>query len=209
VRASAAREYDSAMAREHDASRRRLVEILRLAYSGELAAALAYHGHARSVRDAEERRRIEEIEADEIRHRAALGEMLEQLGTRASRAREVRALVVGRSLALLCRVSGWYVPMYGAGRLERGNIREYERAARYARDSGEARWIECLLEMAEVEWEHERFFRERVETRARAAPLLARWLRPWSSTPPKASIREAFARETVATTRPEALPALS
>ena len=145
---------------------------------------------------------------DEIRHRAALGEMLEQLGTGPSRAREARALLIGGTLALLCRVSGWYLPMYGAGRLERGNIREYERAARHARDSGEARWIECLLEMAEVEWEHERFFREKVERRARTATFVARWLRPWPSPPPKASIREAFARETVAT-RPEALPALS
>lgn len=196
------------MAREHDASRRRLVEILRLAYSGELAAALAYRGHARSVRDADERRRIGEIEADELRHRAALAGMLEQLGERPSRAREARARLIGRTLALLCRVSGWYVPMYGAGRLERGNIREYERAARHARDCGEARWIECLLEMAEVEWEHERYFREKVEHRRRTARVPARWLGPWPSPPPKASIRESFARETVAA-RGEALPALS
>jgi hypothetical protein len=36
-----------------------------LAYSGELAAGLAYRGHWRSVRDAAERERIQTIEAEE------------------------------------------------------------------------------------------------------------------------------------------------
>ena len=39
-----------------------LVAILQLAYSGELAAALAYRGHWKSVSDIEDRRRIRQIE---------------------------------------------------------------------------------------------------------------------------------------------------
>ena len=57
---------------------------------------------------------------------------------------------------------GWFAPMYGAGRLESRNIREYETAARYARDCGREEFIDCLLTMAEVEWEHEYYFRSRV-----------------------------------------------
>ncbi len=191
------------MAPERDATRRlKLVEILRLAYSGELAAALAYRGHARSVVDEDERRRISEIEAEELQHRRLLGEMLAELGARPSRIRELRATAIGRTLSLLCRVSGWYLPMYGAGRLERGNIREYETAARLARDAGCAKWTGCLLEMAEVEWEHERYFRER--TALRGGRALARWLPPWAGPPPKVTIRETYARETDAATAADA-----
>ena len=45
--------------------------------------------------------------------------MLARLGAAPSRARELRALVIGRTLGLLCHVAGWLLPMYGAGRLER------------------------------------------------------------------------------------------
>ena len=50
--------------------------------------------------------------------------------------------------------------MYGAGRLERGNIVEYEEAAEFARACGREDFIDCLLTMAEVEWEHELYFRD-------------------------------------------------
>ena len=49
-----------------------LIEILQLAYSGELAAAYAYRGHWKSVSDPEERHRIEEIENEEWHHRNSL-----------------------------------------------------------------------------------------------------------------------------------------
>lgn len=158
--------------------------ILRLAYSGELAAGLAYRGHWRSVRDAEDRARIRQIEEEEWHHRRLVGEMLRALGSRPSRAREARALVIGRTLGLLCHVMGWFVPMYGAGRLESRNIREYEEAARLAELAGHPELVDCLLTMAEVEWEHERYFRSRVEGRG-ATRLLGLWPEP----PPKHTIR--------------------
>ncbi len=39
---------------------------------------------------------------------------------------------IGTVIGILCRVGGWFVPMYGAGMLERPNIAEYEVAARHA-----------------------------------------------------------------------------
>ncbi|HEX6886194.1 MAG TPA: ferritin-like domain-containing protein [Planctomycetota bacterium] len=167
-----------------------LVELLRLAFSGELAAAHAYRGHARSLRDPEERRRVAEIEAEEWRHREDVGRMLAELGAAPSRARERRAALVGRVLGALCHVTGWLAPMYGAGRLERRNIREYEQAARLAQAAGRPAWVQPLLEMAEVEWEHERFFRDRV----RSHPL-ARFVPLWPAPPPKATIRGRFRAE--------------
>ena len=52
-----------------DSSRARLVAILQLAYSGELAAGYAYRGHARAVSDSDQRERIRKIEDEEWHHR--------------------------------------------------------------------------------------------------------------------------------------------
>ena len=117
--------------------------------------------------------------------------MLDSLGAQPSRQREIRALTIGRALGFLCHVMGWLAPMYGAGRLESRNIREYETAARYARDCGREDFIDCLLTMAEVEWEHEYYFRSRVLLHS-----LGRRLKLWPSPPAKDTIRESFARET-------------
>lgn len=178
------------MARHEQTARESLIAILRLAYSGERAAGFAYRGHWHSVRNAEERDRIRRIEEDEWHHRGLVGDMLKALGTRPGRARELRALLVGRVLGLLCHAAGWFAPMYGAGRLERRNVGEYEEAARHARDCGREELVDCLLTMAEVEWDHEAYFRERVLSHP-----LHRFIRMWEPLPPRESIRTVFAAE--------------
>ncbi|HEV2802721.1 MAG TPA: demethoxyubiquinone hydroxylase family protein [Pyrinomonadaceae bacterium] len=164
-----------------------LIKILQLAYSGELAAAYAYRGHWRSVKDAATKARIREIEEEEWHHRRLVGRMLEQVGARPNRAREIRATVIGRTLGALCHVMGWLVPMYGAGKLESRNINEYETAARHASRSGRAEFVDCLLRMAEVEWEHERYFRAHV-----ARHKLGARIPLWPSPAPKESIRATY-----------------
>src|SRR5467141_3181109 len=69
-------------------SRQKLIALLQLAYSGELAAAHAYRGHWRSVRNADQRTAIQNIEADEWRHRNLVGEMLASLESGPSQRRE-------------------------------------------------------------------------------------------------------------------------
>jgi hypothetical protein len=54
--------------------------------------------------------------------------------------------------------------MYLAGLLEKKNIKEYEIAARLALQSGHPEFLQDLLSMAEVEWEHENYFRSKVLT---------------------------------------------
>lgn len=172
---------------QNDKGKQSLIALLQLAYSGELAAAHAYNGHWRSVTNAEERARIAEIEQDELHHRRLVGEMLASLGATPDRFREIRASVIGRTLSFLCHVSGWLAPMYGAGRLESSNVREYEMAATFARECGREDLIDCLLTMAEVEWEHEKYFRSRVLVHP-----LGRRLTLWPQPPPKETIRERF-----------------
>jgi Ubiquinone biosynthesis protein COQ7 len=166
-----------------------LAAILRLAYSGELAAALAYRGHWKSVRDPDERARIRQIEEEEWHHRDLVGGRLAQIGADPSPAGERRARAVGRTLGLLCHLAGWLAPMYGAGRLERRNIVEYETAARLAVGAGRPELANCLLTMAEVEWDHEQYFRSRVLTHRLAARVPM-----WPAPPPKSEIRASFAR---------------
>jgi len=166
--------------------RQKLIALLQLAYSGELAAGYAYQGHWRSVSNAEERKRIQTIEQEEWHHRRLVGEMLAKLGSAGDKRKEIRATIIGRSLGFLCHVSGRLAPMYGAGKLERRNIKEYEDAAQYAIGCGHIEFVDCLLTMAEVEWEHEKYFRERV-----LSHWLGRRLPIWPAPPAKETIRAA------------------
>jgi rubrerythrin len=171
-------------------SRQKLIALLQLAYSGELAAAYAYRGHWHSVRRRDEREAIRTVEAEEWRHRNMIGEMLKTLGASPNEYRELRATIIGRSLSVLCHVMGWLVPMYGAGKLESRNVSEYETAARYAFDCGRLDLVEGLLEMAEVEWDHEQYFRSCVLKHA-----LGQRLPLWPFPPPKDMIRRSYESE--------------
>ncbi|MCA1565412.1 MAG: demethoxyubiquinone hydroxylase family protein [Acidobacteria bacterium] len=164
-----------------------LIKILRLAYSGELAAAYAYRGHWHSVKDEATRARIREIEEEEWHHRRLVGRMLEEVGAKPNRAREFRAVVIGRTLGVMCHVAGWLLPMYGAGKLESRNINEYETAARHAARSGRAEFVDCLLAMAEVEWEHEKYFRACL-----AGHKLGARIPLWPLPAPKETIRATY-----------------
>ncbi len=161
-----------------------LIALLQLAYSGERAAALAYRGHWKSVKNLAVSERIKSIEAEEWHHRNLVGAILEKLGAKPNRFKEVKAAVIGNCLGVACHLSGWFAPMYGAGKLESRNIGEYETAAKLAQASGHEELIDALLTMAEVEWEHEQFFRAQVEKH-----FLARIVPIWKMPPPKVMIR--------------------
>lgn len=180
-----------------------LVQRLRLAYSGELAAARAYAGHWRSVRNPDQRASIQKIMGEELAHRERVGEMLVELGARPGWLRDRVMWCVGTLIAASCFVGGWYVPMYGAGRIEKRNIWEYEDAARRAVRAGCPNYVEEFLAMAEVEWDHERFFHDHVRSH-----WLHRRLGSWQDPPPRDEIRRSFLREHApATLRRPVLPA--
>jgi hypothetical protein len=116
--------------------------------------------------------------------------MLRDLGGEPRVGREVRAWLIGRLLGILCHVSGWFLPMYGAGRLESRNVGEYVVAARYAVDCNRMDLAPCLLAMAEVEWDHEAYFRGKVEGHAGL-----RWFQLWPALLPRQDIRGTFASQ--------------
>lgn len=154
-------------------ARENLIRILQNAYSGEVAAAYAYRGHWRSLRESPERVRIMQIEEEEWDHRRRVGQLLEKLGAKPRPIREKVFWTIGRSLGVTCHVSGWFMPMYFAGRLESKNSVEYEDAAAFAKELGMDDCVAELLDMARVELEHEEYFRS-VVTGHRLLPAMKR-----------------------------------
>jgi hypothetical protein len=152
---------------------RNLIRILQNAYSGEVAAAYAYRGHWRSLKDSPEKEHIKQIEAEEWEHRERVGWWLEKLGAKPKPLREKVFWTIGRFIGHSCFVSGWFFPMYFAGRLESTNVVEYEDAASFARELGMDALVNDLLYMARVEAEHEQFFSETV-TGHRLLPMMKR-----------------------------------
>lgn len=139
-------------------AREQLIRILQNAYSGEVAAAYAYRGHWKSLKESPEKTRIREIAAEEWDHRRRVGEWLTKLDAKPNATREKIFWTIGRTLGLSCYISGWFMPMYFAGRLESKNSTEYEDAAEFARELKMDDCVEDLLDMARVEEEHEEFF---------------------------------------------------
>src|SRR5436853_1291490 len=139
-------------------SQQELIKILRDAYSGERAAAYAYRGHWKSLRDASERTRIRQIEDEEWQHRRDVGAMLAAMNSAPVRFKELKMLLIGRGIGFLCHVIGWFLPMYFAGRLEGGNVVEYETAAAWAAGAGLTHFESGLREMAAREKEHVVYF---------------------------------------------------
>ena len=138
--------------------RKRLIKILQSAHSGELAAAYAYRGHWKSVRNPVEKSRIKQIEDEEWEHRDCVFEWLKRLDAEPNRIREGIFWVIGRSLGVLCFFSGWFFPMYFAGRLESQNTQEYKDAASFAEELGLPDCVSDMIRMSDKELEHEQYF---------------------------------------------------
>ncbi len=168
-------------------ARGKLIHTLKNAYSGELGAINAYTGHRKSVNDPAEKQMIYRIEVEEIYHRERVGEILSALGEAPFVHQDTAMGWVGKTLGYLCSLSGWFAPMYGAGLLESRNIKEYEEAAQFALAAGHVEFLDDLLTMAEVEWEHEKFFREKCRSH-----FLYHWFPKWQTPPARETIREPF-----------------
>lgn len=168
-------------------AKKKLIRLLQDAHAGERAAYFAYEGHWKSVSSLQEKTEIQKIQKEEMEHRACLSAMLGSLDSGPRYFRELKIAAIGRAIGLLCRLGGWFIPMYGAGKLEQGNIVEYEVAALLAIESGHPELALPLIAMAEVEWDHELYFRKKTSSHWAAAyvPL-------WPAPPPREAIRQNF-----------------
>lgn len=147
-----------------------LVDLLQRAYSAERAAALAYIGHAASLRDPAAKAAVRQIEEDEWTHRTNILRLMERYEVPISREYERRYFVIGRVISASCHVIGWFMPYYFAGRLESGNVCEYFVMMRYFHELGIRDHDAVLYEMGMKEKEHEVYFLAQIAG--------SRWL-PW------------------------------
>lgn len=141
-----------------------LVDLLKMAYSAEKAAAFAYQGHAASVKNREAKIAIRQIEMDEWKHREEVLAIMKQYEVPVSRFYEIRFHAIGKIISYSCHVIGWFMPFYFAGRLESGNVCEYFRMKQYFNSLGITKHDNVLYEMGIKEKEHEVYFLEQIKT---------------------------------------------
>jgi len=140
-----------------------LIDLIKMAYSAEKAAAFAYQGHAGSLNDADAKKAVRQIEIDEWNHRKELADMMEQYGIKPSTWYEIKFHIIGKVIAGSCYVIGWFMPIYFAGRLESGNVCEYFRMKQYFNSLGITAHDQCLYDMGIKEKEHEVYFLEMIK----------------------------------------------
>jgi len=147
-----------------------LVELLQRAYSAEKAAAFAYIGHAKSLKDPAAKAAVKQIENDEWDHRRNVLAIMQQYDIPISRFYEIKFHVIGRFISASCYVIGWFMPYSFAGKLESGNVCEYFVMMKYFHALDIREHDQILFEMGIKEKEHEVYFLEQIKS--------SRWL-PW------------------------------
>lgn len=141
----------------------KLTDLLQRAYSAEKAAAFAYQGHAGSVKNAEEKKAIRQVELDEWKHRDEVLKLMQLYTIPVSRKYEIKFHIIGKTISSACYVIGWFMPYYFAGRLESGNVCEYFVMIHYFHELGIYEHDPILYEMAIKEKEHEALFLEQIK----------------------------------------------
>lgn len=129
---------------------------LRRAHAGELGAALAYRGHALSLRLPSERAAVLAILVEEIAHRREAAALLARCGGRPDLRLVRRIARVGRVAGIACRFTGHLLPMLGAALAEAINVWEYGEMARTAEDDVEL--VAFARRARATEREHARWF---------------------------------------------------
>ena len=150
-----------------------LVKLLQRAYSGEKAAAFAYIGHARSLRDPAAKAAVRQIEEDEWKHRENVLGLLRRYDVPVSRWLEVKLHIIGRLISASCHVIGRFMPFFFAGKLESGNVCEYFVMMRHFHSLGIHEHDAMLYEMGMKEKEHEVYFLEQIKA-SRLMPFFQR-----------------------------------
>jgi rubrerythrin len=140
-----------------------LTDLLQQAYSAERAAAFAYIGHARSVKNKDEKAAIKQIEIDEWNHRKEVLDIMNEYDVPISKWYEFRFYVVGKIIWYSCYIIGWFMPFYFAGRLESGNVCEYFRMKQWFNQMGITKHDQILYDMGIKEKEHEVYFLEQIK----------------------------------------------
>lgn len=140
----------------------KLIKMLQHANAAEYGAYHAYVGHRDSVRSVYDKAQLDLIMQEEMIHIKTTSLMLQDLGAEPSPWRILFFTIVGKTLGKLCHYTGYKLPMWGAGVIEKMGRNGYRKIALEANRLGQPRMRQVLIEMAEVEEEHEQYFKGRL-----------------------------------------------
>jgi rubrerythrin len=141
----------------------KLVRLLRQAHAVETGAYNAYEGHWRSLKNKEEREKVESIQKEEWFHRQTVGWMLIGLKSEPSEFLETILYLIGKTISLACYVMGYRAAMWGAKIMEVMGKNIYKNLAQVARDEGYPALAVELDFMQKGEEEHEKYFKSRLK----------------------------------------------
>jgi len=136
----------------------KLVRKLRFAHAAEIAAYHAYEGHWRSTTNQREQEYIRNIALDEMKHIRDLERMLDCLGYCTDSTLDKAGKVVGEIIGFMCYYTGWRLPMWFAGVMEKIGTSSYKDIAEIAADEKRYAMAYKLMQMAKVEEQHEEYF---------------------------------------------------
>lgn len=111
----------------------KLTKMLQHAHAGETAAFHAYEGHIKSVRHPETKEAIRKVQKEELDHIRMTWFMLHELGAEPNKFQDLLFTMIVKTLSVLCRVTGYFAPMYGALLIEKIGVNNYKEMAEEAR----------------------------------------------------------------------------
>lgn len=137
---------------------KKLIRMLKFAHAAEIAAYHAYEGHWRSVSNQTEQKYIQSIQLDELKHIYTVEKMLAGLKSEPNKTLDYFGKIVGELIGFACYYTGWRLPMWVAGVMEKIGTASYKDIAMEACEQERYLMASTLMEMARVEWEHEQYF---------------------------------------------------
>jgi demethoxyubiquinone hydroxylase (CLK1/Coq7/Cat5 family) len=141
----------------------KLIRMLRHAHAAEYGAWWAYKGHMESLTNNFERSSLMLIMSEENRHIEITKKMLADFNAHPGYWQPKTFIGIGKVLGFLCKYTGYRLPMFVAGLIEKIGKNSYRAIAAEAKKVGQPLIELVLLEMAETEEEHEEFFKERLK----------------------------------------------
>lgn len=137
---------------------KKLIRQLRFAHAAEIAAYHAYEGHWRSVSNKAEQEYIQNIQLDELKHIYVIERMLEGLRAKPNPLLDKMGKIVGELIGIACFHTGWRLPMWVAGVMEKIGTASYKEIAMEACEQERYLMASQLIEMSKVEQAHEEYF---------------------------------------------------
>lgn len=136
----------------------KFIKLLQQAHAGELAAYYAYQGHWESLSNPLERDMVKYIQKEELDHIHQTETMLYLMGAEPSTTRDLIFTVIGKTFSKLCKITGRFLPMYGALLIEKIGVSNYNEMARLACKLSLFPFVTMLQDMEQTEKEHEEYF---------------------------------------------------